>query len=114
MKERYEVDNNIIQEKTEYENEKLLKKLKLIRNEFTTVGKYNMPLIKKQEIDLDKINLWNYTKTKLQDEDNKHKTINFLHKKTTTSCGFFYMADKPIFNPNFKINIAKTYIKLII
>ena len=97
MKERYEVDNNIIQEKTEYENEKLLKKLKLIRNEFTTVGKYNMPLIKKQEIDLDKINLWNYTKTKLQDEDNKHKTINFLHKKTTTSCGFFYMAERARF-----------------
>ena len=37
-----------------------------------------MPLIKKQEIDLDEIDLWNYTKTKLQDEDNKHKTIHFF------------------------------------
>ena len=52
--------------------------LKIVRNEFTTVGKYNMPLIKKQEIDLDEIDLWNYTKTKLQDEDNKHKTIHFF------------------------------------
>ena len=78
MKEKYEVDNNLIQEKTEYEKEKLNKKLKLVRNEFVTVGKYEMPLIKKQEIDLDKIDLWNYTKTKLKDEDNKHKTIHFF------------------------------------
>lgn len=34
-----------------------------------------MPLIKKQEIDLEKIDLWNYTKTKLNDGDNKNKTI---------------------------------------
>lgn len=78
MKEKYEVDNNLIQEKTEYDGEKLVKKLKLVRNEFITVGKYGMPLIKKQEIDLDKVDLWNYTKTKLQDEDNKHKTIHFF------------------------------------
>ncbi len=55
MKEKYEVDNKLIQEKTEYDKEKLEKKLKLVRNEFTTVGKYEMPLIKKQEIDLDEI-----------------------------------------------------------
>ena len=78
MKEKYEVDNNLIQEKTEYEKEKLNKKLKLVRNEFVTVGKYEMPLIKKQEIDLDKIDLWNYTKTKLKDDDNRHKTIHFF------------------------------------
>lgn len=77
MKEKYEIDNNAT-EKTEYEQEKLLKKLKLVRNEFTQVGKYNMPLIKKQDIDLDKIDLWNYTKTKLQDDENKHKTIHFF------------------------------------
>lgn len=78
MKEKYEVDDNLIQEKTEYEREKLTKKLKLVRNEFKTVGKYNMPLIKKQEIDLNKIDLWNYTKTKLNDADNKNKTIHFF------------------------------------
>lgn len=78
MKEKFEVDNNLTQEKTEYKQEKLLKKLKLVRNEFKTVGKYGLPLIKKQDIDLDKIELWNYTKTKLDDEDNKHKTIHFF------------------------------------
>ena len=49
---------------SDYEEEKWIKKLKITRNEFKTVGKYGMPLIKKQDIDLDKINLWNYTKTK--------------------------------------------------
>lgn len=39
MKEKYEVDNNLILEKTEYDNEKLAKKLKLVRNEFKGVGK---------------------------------------------------------------------------
>ena len=78
MREKYEIDNNTIQEKTEYESEKLNKKLKLVRNEFKTVGKYGIPLIKKQEIDLNKIDLWNYTKTKLNDEDNKNKTIHFF------------------------------------
>lgn len=78
MKENFEVDNNLTQEKTEYKQEKLLKKLKLVRNEFETVGKYGLPLIKKQDIDLDKIELWNYTKTKVNDEENKHKTIHFF------------------------------------
>lgn len=78
MKERYEVDNNLTQEKTEYEKEKLAKKLKLVRNEFKTVGKYGIPLIKKQDIDLDKIELLAFTKTKLNDVDNKDKTIHFF------------------------------------
>lgn len=71
MKEKYEIDNKLIEEKTEYDKEKLSKKLKLVRNEFTTVGKYGMPLIKKQEIDLDEIDLWNYTKTKLKIKNTK-------------------------------------------
>lgn len=41
-------------ETSEYQEDKFLKKLKLVRNEFKTVGKYGMPIIKKQEIDLDK------------------------------------------------------------
>ena len=78
MKEKYEVDNKLIEEKTEYDKEKLEKKLKLVRNEFTTAGKYGMPLIKKQKIDLDKIELWNYTKTKLNDDENRYRTIHFF------------------------------------
>ena len=74
MKERYEVDNNLTQEKTEYEKDKLMKKLKLVRNEFKGVGKYGMPLIKRQNIDLDKIELLAFTKTKHNDEENQNKT----------------------------------------
>lgn len=37
-----------------------------------------MPIIKKQNIDLDKIDLWNYTKTKKNDIENKSKTIHFF------------------------------------
>ena len=78
MKENFEIDNDALQEKSEYEKEKLLKKLKLVRNEFKTVGKYDMPLIKKQNIDIDKIDLWCYTKTKLNDIENRDKTIHFF------------------------------------
>lgn len=62
----------------DYENEKREHKQRIARNEFKGVGKYGIPLIKKQEIDLDKIDLWNYKKTKLNDEENKHKTIHFF------------------------------------
>lgn len=65
-------------ELTQYEEDKLLKKLKLVRKEFKTVGKYGMPIIKKQEIELDKIELWNFKKTKLNDTENKNKTIHFF------------------------------------
>ena len=61
-----------------YDEEKSYKKQKLVRNQFETVGKYNIPVIKKQSIDLDKIELWNYTKTKLNDVVYKHKTIHFF------------------------------------
>lgn len=37
-----------------------------------------MPLIKKQNIDLDKIELLSYLKTKNNDEENKNKTIHFF------------------------------------
>ena len=38
---------NIVDEESLYKEEKRLKKLKLTRNEFKTVGKYEIPLIKK-------------------------------------------------------------------
>ena len=78
MIERYEIDNNITQEENTYNNEKLLKKLKMVRNEFQTIGKYDMPIIKKQNIDINKVDLWCYTKTKLNDTENKNKTIHFF------------------------------------
>lgn len=36
-----------------YEEEKRKRKQKLVRNEFEKCGKYGMPFIKKQDIDLD-------------------------------------------------------------
>lgn len=54
------------------------KKQKLVRNEFERCGKYGIPLIKKQDIDLDKIELLSYLKTKENDEENKNKTIHFF------------------------------------
>ena len=40
------------------------KKQKLVRNEFEKIGKYGKPLIEKQNIDLNKIELLSYLKTK--------------------------------------------------
>lgn len=60
------------------EDEKQQKKQKIVRNEFKLVGKYGMPLIRKQDIDLSKIEPWCYTKTKSDDIENAHKTIHFF------------------------------------
>ncbi len=62
----------------DYEEEKRKKKQKLVRNEFEKSGKYGMPLIKKQSIDLNQIELLNYLKTKPNDIENKNKTIHFF------------------------------------
>lgn len=71
------MENQLILQ-NEYQEEKLKKKQKLIRNEFKGVGKYGMPLIKRQNIDLDKIELLAFTKTKHNDEENQNKTIHFF------------------------------------
>ncbi|MDY2696518.1 MAG: DUF4417 domain-containing protein [Eubacteriales bacterium] len=62
----------------EYEETKRINKQRIVRNEFASIGKYGMPFIKKQEIDLDKIELLNYTKTKMNDEANTNKAIHFF------------------------------------
>ena len=53
--EKYEDSTKDI---TNYEYEKAEKKLRLMRNEFTTTGKFNFPIISKQEIDLDCIDTY--------------------------------------------------------
>jgi hypothetical protein len=58
--------------------EKILKKQRIVRNEFKRTGKYGIPLVKKQDIDLSKIEPWGYTKTKLNDLENRHRTIHFF------------------------------------
>ncbi len=75
----------------DYEEEKRKKKQILVRNEFEKCGKYGMPLIKKQNIDLDKINLYSYLKTKSNDSENKDKTIHFF----TYDWNFSNVYEKP-------------------
>lgn len=66
---------------TEYELEKENKKQQLVRNEFLyrqSAGKYEFPIIKKQNIDVDKIKFLSYVDTKQDDTQNKDKTIHFF------------------------------------
>lgn len=62
----------------DYELDKRKNKQRLVRNEFKGVGKYGMPLIKKQEIDINKIELLSYLKTKTNDIENTNKCIHFF------------------------------------
>lgn len=78
-------------EENSYDDEKQDRKQKLVRNEFKTVGKYGMPLIKRQSISLDKIELWNFTKAKPNDEEYKNKTLHFF----TYDWKFEAVYDKP-------------------
>ncbi len=53
----------------------------LVRNEFLyydSCGKYDIPIIHKQEIDINNIKLLSYVNTKKDDSKNKDKTIHFF------------------------------------
>ena len=67
---------------SEYEIDKQNKKQQLVRNEFLYNGKseglYNIPLIRKQNIDITKIEFLSYSNAKKQDIENKDKTIHFF------------------------------------
>jgi hypothetical protein len=54
------------------------RKKRIVRNEFRGVGKYEMPLIRKQDIDLNVIDLMSYTKATVGDTENNHKTLHFF------------------------------------
>ena len=67
---------------SEYELEKQIKKQALVRNEFlyhkNSCGKYQFPIIRKQDIDVNKIKFLSFTNTKKDDEKNRDKTIHFF------------------------------------
>ena len=67
---------------SEYEIDKQKRKQRLVRNEFLyngeSVGAYDMPLIRKQDIDVEKIQLLCYVDARNGDEKNKDKTIHFF------------------------------------
>ena len=67
---------------TEYEIDKQKKKQELVRNEFLyhnmSAGKYEFPIIKKQNIDVNKIKFLSFVDAKKDDNENKNKTIHFF------------------------------------
>lgn len=66
---------------TEYEIDKQDKKQKLVRNEFlynNSQGKYNFPIIHKQQIDVNAIKFLSFDKVKRDDKTNYDKTIHFF------------------------------------
>ena len=65
-------------EYTEYELQKRRHKQELVRNESKTVGNYQIPLIRKQDIDLDTISLISFSDTKQDDRENAYKTVHFF------------------------------------
>lgn len=80
---------------SDYEKNKQKQKQLLVRNEFlyndNSVGEYNFPLVRKQNIDVGKIKLLSYTDAKEGDNDNKDKCIHFF----TYDWKFKNVYDKP-------------------
>ncbi len=72
----------MIKELSDYEIDKQKRKQDLVRNEFlyngNSVGKYNIPLVRKQKIDLEKIIFMSYVAAKKSDKENRDKTIHFF------------------------------------
>lgn len=72
----------MMKKQSEYEEQKQKNKQKLVRNEFLynkqSQGVYEFPLIRKQDIDVDKIQFLSYVNTKLNDIENQDKTIHFF------------------------------------
>lgn len=51
----------------------------LLRNEFDTVGKWNIPLIHKDKLDVDRVNLICYADIKTNDiDENRQKGVHFF------------------------------------
>ena len=71
-----------MKEKTKYEIDKDKKKEKLVRNEFIyqgrSEGRFEFPIIKKQNIDVNKVKFLSYVNAKINDKENKDKTIHFF------------------------------------
>ena len=71
-----------MKEQSSYEIEKQINKQKLVRNEFlyhkNSMGKYDFPIIRKQDIDVNKIKFLSYVNAKKDDKENKDKTIHFF------------------------------------
>ncbi len=71
-----------MKEESQYEIDKQKKKEKLVRCEFLyngqSTGQFDFPIIKKQDIDVEKIKFLSFVNTKKEDSENKDKTIHFF------------------------------------
>ncbi len=71
-----------MKEQTDYAVEKEKNEQKLVRNEFLyynmSAGKYDFPIIKRQDIDADKIKFLSFADAKKEDAENRDKTIHFF------------------------------------
>jgi len=71
-----------MKEQSEYEIKKQINKQRLVRNEFMRIGnfagKYEFPVIRKQNVDIEKIKLLSYKDTKNHDIQNTDKTVHFF------------------------------------
>lgn len=94
---------------SEYEIDKENKKQLLVRNEFlyrnNSSGKFDFPIIKKQDIDVNKINFLSYVNVKNNDTENKDKTIHFFT--------YDWKFDKVYKNPNEELEKLKQYYCLL-
>lgn len=71
-----------MKEKTKYEEYKEKNYKKLVRNEFLyynkSSGKYDFPIIRRQDVDISKIQFISYADTKLNDKENSNKSVHFF------------------------------------
>ena len=70
-----------MKELTEYEIQKAKKKRLLVRNEYRSRGKYDIPIVRRQSVDLNKIEFLDYTEAKLHDDKNADKTLHFFYAR---------------------------------
>ena len=90
---------------TDYEKEKQDKKQKLVRNDFLyneqSTGKYEFPIIKKQNINVDEIKFLSFVDAKQDDKDNYDKTIHFFT--------YDWLFEKVYDNPEKELEKLKQY-----
>lgn len=61
-----------------FKQQKYDEKWKLNRNSFPVTGKFEMPIIKNENISLEEVDLMCFTKVKNEDYENIHKTVHFF------------------------------------
>jgi len=88
-----------------FNSEKYDQKRKLKRNGFKMTDKYGMPVIKKENISMDEIDLIRFDKTKNEDSVNTYKTIHFFT--------YDWLFDNIYYNAENSVSKLKQYYALL-